>query len=295
MRTIVKILLVTLTSYLFVTCLANAQGLHSTALGFGTTAPSFASFVVGSFNRNPTVFSATNWLYTDPLFVIGNGQGADKPSTAFTVLKNGYVGIGISTPPSERLEVSDHLKLFKANSNSNHSPGLIFVSNDDFRFEGRNLNNYGLGAYSKGNSTELKLYLSGFYGLNFFTGGENRMTINKDGNIGIGTSLTLNSPNYKLAVNGTIGAKKIIVEITSNAWSDFVFEKNYNLKSLSEIEKYILANKHLPEIPSANEIEKTGLNLGELIKLQMQKIEELTLYIIEQNKRIEALEKTITK
>ncbi len=74
-------------------------------------------------------------------------------------------------------------------------------------------------------------------------------------------------------------------------WSDFVFEKKYQLRTLKQVEAYILEFGHLPEIPSANEIETKGADLGDLVKLQMQKIEELTLYIIEQNKRIEALEK----
>ena len=70
-----------------------------------------------------------------------------------------------------------------------------------------------------------------------------------------------------------------------------MFGRNYKLKPLEEVENYIKQNGRLPEIPSAKEVETNGADLGELVKLQMQKIEELTLYIIEQNKRIEALEK----
>ena len=74
-----------------------------------------------------------------------------------------------------------------------------------------------------------------------------------------------------------------------------MFDKNYHLSTLAEVEQYIKKNGHLPEIPSATEIEKNGVDVGEQLKLQMQKIEELTLYIIEQNKRIAALEKTNKK
>lgn len=118
-----------------------------------------------------------------------------------------------------------------------------------------------------------------------------RMRIDNIGNVGIGTTLANNPNNYKLAVNGTIGAKAVKIEITSTTWPDFVFNKGYNkLKSLKEVEQYILENGHLPEIPTAKEIETNGADIGELLKLQMKKIEELTLYIIEQNKRILALE-----
>ncbi|MGQ0829128.1 MAG: hypothetical protein ACT4ON_12125, partial [Bacteroidota bacterium] len=102
-----------------------------------------------------------------------------------------------------------------------------------------------------------------------------------------GSPLTdLTSAPYKLLVNGDIRAKKIVVE---TGWSDFVFEENYKLRTLEEIETFIKENGHLPEIPSADEIECNGGDLGVLVKLQMQKIEELTLYIIEQQKQIDEI------
>lgn len=114
------------------------------------------------------------------------------------------------------------------------------------------------------------------------------MTVNAvDGNVGIGTA---NTAGYKLAVNGFVRAKKVVVE---TGWSDFVFYDDYKLRSLREVEQHIKEKGHLPEIPSAEEIENNGADVGRLLQLQMQKIEELTLYIIEQNKRIESLEKKL--
>ena len=72
-------------------------------------------------------------------------------------------------------------------------------------------------------------------------------------------------------------------------WCDYVFEENYRLPTLSEIEDYYKLHKHLPEIPGAHEIESEGLDLGALVALQMKKIEELTIYVVELNKQIEAL------
>lgn len=121
---------------------------------------------------------------------------------------------------------------------------------------------------------------------------DNIMVVNRvNGNIGIGTSLTVNNPNgYKLAVNGTIGAKEVKVENTSTTWPDYVFKKDYKLMPLNELETYLDQNSHLPDVPSASEVEKNGINLGEMDAALLKKVEELTLYMIEQEKRIKALE-----
>ncbi|MEQ9264143.1 MAG: hypothetical protein RLN81_02915 [Balneolaceae bacterium] len=113
-----------------------------------------------------------------------------------------------------------------------------------------------------------------------------RMRINHDGTVGIGTADTF---GYKLAVNGTIASKEVKVENTS-PWPDFVFESNYDLRTLEEVETYISENKHLPEIPSKAEVTEKGINLGEMDAKLLQKIEELTLYMIEINKRVGQLE-----
>jgi hypothetical protein len=110
-------------------------------------------------------------------------------------------------------------------------------------------------------------------------------------NIGIGT--TMPGP-YKLAVEGTIGARKIKVT-QALPWADFVFDPEYVLPTLKEIEAYVRVKKHLPGIPSATEIKENGLDLGDMQQKQMQKIEELTLYLIEINKKLAAQEAIISE
>ena len=107
------------------------------------------------------------------------------------------------------------------------------------------------------------------------------------GNVGIGTEET--GP-YKLAVEGSIGAREIVVELPGSGWPDYVFKNDYKLLSLKEVEKHITEKKHLPEIPSAKEVEQEGVPLAEMNAKLLQKIEEMTLYIIDINKRLEKVE-----
>lgn len=108
------------------------------------------------------------------------------------------------------------------------------------------------------------------------------------GNVGIGT---VPQSNYRLAVDGTIRAREVRVDITD--WPDYVFEKDYKLPTLEEIENYIQKNGHLINIPSAEEAETNGIELGEMNKLLLEKIEELTLYMIRQNKNSKELKERL--
>ncbi|MEJ0055107.1 MAG: hypothetical protein WDN75_05300 [Bacteroidota bacterium] len=110
------------------------------------------------------------------------------------------------------------------------------------------------------------------------------------GFVGIGTT----SPDQRLTVNGTIHATE--VKVTSAVpGPDYVFEKSYNLLSLDEVKSYIDENKHLPEVPSAKEMEKNGINVSEMNMVLLKKVEELTLYIIEQKNELQILKNEVSK
>lgn len=111
--------------------------------------------------------------------------------------------------------------------------------------------------------------------------------INNDGNVGIGYS----NPTVKLDVNGTVRAKE--VRVCLNQGCDFVFDEEYNLMSIDELKNYIKSNKHLPNIAPAKEMENNGINLSEMNAQLLRKIEELTLYVIQQQERIETLEEKL--
>ncbi len=111
--------------------------------------------------------------------------------------------------------------------------------------------------------------------------------IDTTGRVWITSTASGSSQDFKLSVNGKIRAREIYVN--NEAWADYVFEDDYVLLSFTELENYIYTNKHLPGIPNAAYIKENGLSVGETQQLMMEKIEELTLYIIRLHKEIEAL------
>ena len=142
-------------------------------------------------------------------------------------------------------------------------------------------------------------------GLNFWQpwnpttggGGNYYMLLKDDGRVAIGTENTptaigaANLNAYKLYVKGGILTEEVRVR---TGWADYVFASDYTLKPLAEVEDFIAINKHLPNVPSAKQVEEEGLSLGEMAKIQQEKIEELTLYIIELNKKLEILDAKVT-
>lgn len=112
-----------------------------------------------------------------------------------------------------------------------------------------------------------------------------RFWLSPTGEVGIGTT---NTNGYKLSVNGTIHTKEVVVDLAG--WSDYVFADDYKLAPLAEVEAHIKAEKHLPGVPSAREVSEKGVNIGQMQATLLAKVEELTLHMIAQEKRIQKLE-----
>lgn len=176
------------------------------------------------------------------------------------------VGVGTANPFAT-LHVRSELNTGTIAIGSDIYPALLYSSavTGEFRIDNRSSFGGFISFYPNGQGTAL---------------GSEAMRISKLGNIGIGTT----NPTEKLSVNGNIRAQEIKVE-TQN-WPDYVFKANYALPSLAELKSYIDKNEHLPELPSAKQIADDGLNVGEMNKLLVKKIEELTLYLIEKDKQL---------
>lgn len=121
--------------------------------------------------------------------------------------------------------------------------------------------------------------------------GQNLLMVKANGSVGIGTTDT---KGYKLAVNGSGIFTQVKVKVF-NAWPDYVFSDNYSLPSLQSLEQFINVHKHLPEIPGEKEVLADGQDLGEMNRLLLKKVEELTLYIIQLNKKVDAQQEEISK
>lgn len=109
------------------------------------------------------------------------------------------------------------------------------------------------------------------------------MRIGPSGNVGIGTT----NPDFKLTVNGKIKAEE--VQVVVDVPADYVFDESYDLKPLEEVEQFIKENKHLPGVPNADALKANGWQVGEMNNKLLEKVEELTLYLIELKKENEAL------
>ena len=185
-----------------------------------------------------------------------------------TFPSNGNVGIG-TVNPGAKLEIKSTNGL-RTLLNMNDLSGISFLPN----------NGNSIFHISHGLNNDLNIS----HGIS--VGAVNLFTIKNNGNVGIGTK----NPDSKLAVNGKIHAEEVKIDLSIPA-PDYVFREDYNLRSLNEVEKFIKENNHLPEIPSAKEFKNNGLMLAEMDMNLLRKVEELTLYTIQQQKEIEIFKK----
>jgi hypothetical protein len=121
--------------------------------------------------------------------------------------------------------------------------------------------------------------------LHIVTAGTDRIIIKGDGHVGIGTDKT---DGYTLSVDSNIRAREIVVN--SDTWSDYVFDSCYNLVDLATLEQQIKEQGHLPDVPSAQEVAANGVAVGEMNKILLAKVEELTLYMIQLEKQVKELQ-----
>lgn len=240
---------------------------HSIRSTYGNT--SGGNLTINSYNHLRINLDANNNDATS-YFEIGENTIDVENILLRLVSPTGNLGIGSSNPET-KLEVAGDLTL-----NTSNDPHL-FVGKGN-----QELNKYLKIINSKGFSTAAGVKVGGVLvaeDYDYANPGKNDMVVR--GIVGIGTPNP--DPSYKLSVNGKIRAKEVIIDTD---WADFVFEDDYALMPLNEVERYIVKNKHLPEIPSAAEVQKDGISIGEIESKLLQKVEELTLYMIALDKEV---------
>lgn len=207
--------------------------------------------------------------------VNAQGWNDDTPNILWT---NSNVGIGMDSPPIP-LSVLGNIGTAHPNA-----PRFLFqrVAGDPilWNFEaGANVSQNGFAIADLTNGRQKLVIQSGTGDAFFPTGG-----------LAVGTNAM--PAGFTMAVNGKLIAEEIVVQLRTE-WPDFVFSSDYELRSLREVEDYINTNGHLPDVPSASDVEKNNINLGEMSTILLQKVEELTLYVIELQKQNEKLQSQI--
>ena len=267
-------------------------------VGIGTLAPSAKLHILQTsedfssgikiVGTTPSGISGRIWMGAEKLHIDNATAGT---GTGFVLKKDGNVGIGVADP-AVKLHLAGSIR-----GNSTH--GSLRVASNSGYIDIGPQNTYDAHIYTNMGSFIFNTAIysgAGVFGtlnsnnLIFNTNSTStRMTIlQSNGNVGIGTS----SPDYKLDVAGVIRCSEVLVQ-DINQIADFVFKPDYSLPSLQQVDEFISSNGHLPGIPSEAEVKEKGLGLVEMQIKLLQKVEELTLYVIEQDKRALEQEKRI--
>lgn len=206
----------------------------------------------------------------------------NSATNAMYINQSGYIGVGTNAPldkltvTSGDFRINDYYPfIFLNNTESGGNAGITFRLNQSYR------------AWLYYDDGESLLRLNAEQGL----GSRNDLVILNSGSVCLGT--TIEATGYRLNVNGKVICTEVRVEALAN-WPDYVFGDNYHLMTLDELEHSIKSNGHLPGLPSASQVQSSGFELGDMQRILLEKVEELTLYTIEQNKQISDLQKKVS-
>jgi len=246
----------------------NIYNSNSGNVGVGTTSPSEKLHINGNIN-----FSGN-----DRKLFLGGGVAGSTFGIAFSSSYPTY-GIFYKEGGPDFVSISP---------NGLGTNGVMNIFGDNRVGIAKNNPAYTLDVNGTINATALYVNGAPFSGSSQWTTSGSNINYNS-GIVSIGTATA--PAGYKLAIGGKVVAEEVVVKLQSN-WPDYVFDEEYKLPSLSEVEAYIRMHKHLPGVPTAKQVEEQGLSLGEMNAVLLKKIEELTLLLIDQQKQIDALKKS---
>ncbi len=285
-----------LLSVLITSLVTNAQNTFPTPtgnVGIGTNTPSTELEVVGKVKAKTGIF--TNDDGSDYVFQLGEELTTNSRNIRFYINNNATDSQSIF---SEGWYDSNNKKRFIGQFKSNGRAYIGYYDQNGSEFFKLNYSSDTNKVYMHFPKPDSRVIIGGWASYML----EHKLVVKEgsamiegniltNSNIGIGTnSFTDGAKTYRLSISGNMRAHEIKVYTD---WADFVFEKDYKLPTLEDVELFINENGHLKDIPSNEEVEENGIEVGEMNKLLLQKIEELTLYLIEQNKEIVDMKKQI--
>ncbi len=245
----------------------------------------------GYFVDNNFVGASNNYGFYGNIPAGTNNWNIYMTGTAKNYLA-GSLGLGVVSP-SEKLDVSGSIKQSAVTSSVLKADGtgklIAATAGTDFVTSGTNT----VGTIAKfsasgtvANSALTELAITNGTGVKLDSKSAGYLAV---GDFGVGTPMSIPT-GYRLVVQDGIITEKVKVAVRNQTdWADYVFEPNYSLMPLNEVEQFVKENKHLPNVPSADQMVEQGVEVGKTSKMFMEKIEELTLYMIELKKEIEAL------
>ncbi|MDD4991756.1 MAG: hypothetical protein PHR83_05925 [Paludibacter sp.] len=259
-------------------------------VGIGTTVTPTKLNVTGVLRANSDIYGTDKVTFqNDARFTVTNTAVPNLRDASFSMPQYGIAAPLTTSSADLWLSGNSGIRMF---TGSNVNPAVNILTNGNVGIgtaaPNAKLEVHGtttIGQYTNGTAVIDAYNSYAYFGCNTTPNG---IAIGPTGSVGIGTATP--NPLYLLDVKGTIRATEVKIVSVDN-FPDFVFDPEYKLPSLGQVSSFIQTNKHLPNIPSASDVKENGINMIEMQNKLLQKVEELTLYVIEQQKQIDELKK----